>query len=78
MEARLPKDKLKKAIEGGGKVLEKKSSTTHEELQSLIGLLFFAAKVVCLGQVFFRRLYDTLAKGGKYLHWSKPIRDDLL
>lgn len=78
MEARLPKDKLKKAIEGVAKVLEKKSSTTHEELQSLVGLLSFAAKVVCPGRAFLRRLYDALAKGGKYLHWSKPIRDDLL
>ena len=68
MEARLPKDKLKKAIEGVAKVLEKKSSTTHEELQSLVGLLSFAAKVVCPDQAFLRCLYDILAKGGKYLH----------
>ena len=68
MEARLPKDKLNKAIKGVAKVLEKKSSTTHEELQSLVGLLSFAAKVVCPGRAFLRRLYDALAKGGKYLH----------
>ena len=59
------------------KVLEKKSSTSHEKLQSLVSL-FFAIKVVCLGQIFFRRLYNALAKGGKYLHWFKSIRDDLL
>lgn len=44
MEARLPKDKLQKAIEGVARVLEKKSPTTHEKLQSLVGLLSFAAK----------------------------------
>ena len=77
-EARLPKDKLKKAIEGVAIILERKSSTTHEELQSLVGLLSFAAKVFYPGRAFLRRLYDRLAKGGKYLHWSKPIGDDLL
>ena len=68
MEARLPKDKLNKAIEGVIKFFQKKSSTTHEELQSLVGLLLFAAKVIYLGRAFLQRLYDTLAKGGKYLH----------
>lgn len=42
MEARLPKDKLEKAIKGVARLLEKRSSTTHEELQSLVGLLSFA------------------------------------
>ena len=78
MEARLPKDKLTKAMEGVGRVLEKRSSTTHEELQSLVGLFSFAAKVVYPGRAFLRCLYDALAKGGKYLHWSKSIVDDLL
>ena len=50
MGARLPKDKLKKAVEEVAKILEKKSSATHEELESLVGFLFFAAKVVCLDQ----------------------------
>ena len=49
MEARLPENKLKKAIEGVARVLEKKGSTTHEELQSLVGLISFAAKVVYPG-----------------------------
>ena len=46
IEAHLPKDKLNKAIEGVIKIFEKKSSTTHEELQFLVGLLLFAAKVI--------------------------------
>ena len=78
MKARLPKDKLKKAIQGFAELLEKKSSTTHEKLQSFVGFLSFAAKVVYPGRAFLRRLYNALAKGGKYLHWSKPIKDDLL
>lgn len=52
MEARLLKDKLRKAIEGVANVLEKKSSTTHEELQSLVGLFSFATKVVCPSRAF--------------------------
>lgn len=52
-EACLQKEKLEKAI----KLLEKKSSTIHEELPSSDG---------------------SMAKGGNYLHWSRPIKDDLL
>ena len=40
-EALLPKNKLKKAIEGVAKVLKKKSSTTYEKLQFLVSFLFF-------------------------------------
>ena len=46
MEAQLPENKLKKAIEEVVKVLEKKGFTTHEELQSLVGLISFATKVL--------------------------------
>ena len=56
MEDRLPEDKLKKAIEGVARVLEKKSSTTHEELQSLVGFFSLVVKVVYPGQAFLRRL----------------------
>ena len=53
IETQLLKDKLKKAIERVAKVLEKKNSTTYEELQFLVGLLSFTAKVVCPSQAFF-------------------------
>ena len=59
MEARLPKDKLKKAIEEVARILERKSSSNYEELQSLVGLLSFTAKVVYPGRAFLRRLYVT-------------------
>lgn len=52
-------------------MLEKRSSTTHKELQSLVRLLSFAAKVVYPGQHFSD---DSMTD----LHWSKPIGDDLL
>ena len=61
MEAQLPKNNFIKAIQAVARILEKKSSTTCKELQSLVGLIFFVAKVVYLGQAFFRRLYDKLA-----------------
>lgn len=61
MEARLPEDKLEKAIKRVAKLLEKSSSTTHKELQSLVGLFSFAAKVVYPGRAFLRRLYDGFA-----------------
>ncbi len=78
METGLPKDKLKKTMEQVAKILETKSSTTHKDLEPLVGFLSFAAKVVCPGHTFLQRFYDRLAKSGKYLHWSKPIGDDLL
>ena len=40
MEVQLPKDKLKKAMEGVANVLEKKSLTTNEEIRSLVSFLF--------------------------------------
>ena len=78
MEVRLPNDKLEKAIKEVAKLLEKRSFTIHEEFQSLDGLLSFAAKVVYPSRAFLRQRYDALAKGGRYLLWSKPIRDYLL
>ena len=73
MDARLPKDELKKATEGIVRILERKSSTTHKELQLLVGLLSFAAKVIYPGRAFLRRLYDALVKGGTGLSLLKTI-----
>ena len=53
MKAQFLKDKLNKAIEKVTKFLEKKSSTTHKKLQSLVDFFSFAAKVIYLGQAFF-------------------------
>lgn len=77
METQLLKDKPKKTIERIVKILKKKSSTIYKKLQSLVGLFSFTAKTVCSGQIFLQRFYDALTKGGKYLHQSKLIKDNL-
>lgn len=59
-EARIPKDKLDKAIKATGIALTKESLTLHE-VQSLTGFLFFCAQVVQLGWVFMRKLWDFIA-----------------
>lgn len=75
IEVWLPKDKLKKIIKRVAKILERKSSISYEELQSLVSHLFFAVKIICLDQASLWQLYDELAKGGKNFHQSKPIRN---
>lgn len=69
-EERLPKDNFERAIDGLERILKKRGSTTHEELQSLVRLRLF------LRAAHFSDASMTLC--GKYLHWSKPIKDDLL
>ena len=78
MEAQLLKNKLMKAIERIARILEEKSLTIHEKLQFLDGLFSFMSKIIYRNQAFLWRLYDGLAKGRKYLHWSIAIKDDLL
>lgn len=60
MEARLPSEKLTKAIELVNKALEKKSISI-ENLQSLVSFLAFAIKVVIPDKAFLKRLYDVLS-----------------
>jgi hypothetical protein len=60
MEARLPADKQAKALLLVRTYLKRKSLTLLE-LQSVIGFLSFAAKVVPLGRPFLRRLYNALS-----------------
>ena len=52
MEPQLLKSKLQNAMEGVVKILEKKGSTTYEELESLVGIFSFAARVACLDWAF--------------------------
>ena len=61
MQARLPQDKLDAAITLV-KSFKRRKKVTLRELQSCIGTLQFAAKVVVGGRPFLRRLYD-LIKG---------------
>ena len=57
MEARLPQDKLEDAINLVRSFARRKKVTLHE-LQSLIGTLNFACKVIVPGRPFLRRLID--------------------
>ena len=78
MQARLPEDKLQKAKDLVKSALSK-TSISKEELDSLIGFLCFAAKVVVPGRAFLRRLFDHQAKAtGLYIHLNQEIRADLL
>lgn len=55
-------NKLKRTIKKIENILEKNSSSIYKELQFLLGLLFFIAKVIFPGQIFLWYFYDVLAK----------------
>ena len=55
--ARLPPEKLEKAIKATAKVLAEQS-VSFLDIQSLVGLLDFCSQAVRLGCVFMRRLWD--------------------
>lgn len=76
MEARLPPEKLHKAIELVEAALRKKSISI-EDLQSLVGFLAFAAKVVVAGRAFLRRLYNALSADFDRIRLASPIKQDL-
>ena len=57
MEARLPRDKLDDALNLVTRFASRKKVTLRE-LQSLIGTLNFACKVIVPGRPFLRRLID--------------------
>ena len=67
MEARLPQDKLARLKTALNDWSHKKSATLVE-LQSLIGTLQFACKVIAPGRPFLQRIIQ-LTKGIKYSHW---------
>ena len=76
MQARLPEDKLQKAIELVNSALRKKSIPL-EELQTLVGFLAFASKVVIPGRAFLRRLYNALYSELGITRLSSSIKEDL-
>ena len=57
LTARLPKEKLTKAIEATSRILNEKS-VSFLDMQSLVGFLSFCSQAVRLGRVFMRRLWD--------------------
>ena len=77
MEARLPSNKLTRARSLMAAHL-KNSSISYLELQSLVGFLSFAARVVVLGRAFLRRLFDSLKNHVPYYYITTDMRADLL
>ena len=67
MEAHLPVDKLTRIQEALGKWTKRKSATL-QDLQSLIGTLQFACKVIATGHLLLQRIIH-LTKGIKFPHW---------
>lgn len=77
MEARLPPDKLAKA-RTTVKNLLKRATISHQELESAVGFLSFAAKVVIPGRAFLRRLFDALRRPAVIVRITGDMRADLL
>ena len=66
MEARLPEDKIER-IKTALNEFRSRRSTTLQELQSLIGTLNFACKVISPGRPFLQRMIG-LTRGVKKPH----------
>ena len=76
MEARLPPDKLQRAIDRVAGTL-KKQGIQHYNLESLVGLLSFATKVIPLGRPSRRSLYSALAKNKHFYTLNGAMKADL-
>lgn len=78
MEFRLPEDKLIKTKSLLEKLLAR-PKTTLKELQSLLGLLAFTARIIPMGRVFSKRLYMA-TKGFKspsdHIRLTRPLKAD--
>lgn len=89
MEARLPPEKLQIAKNLVATALQK-TSLTQAELDSLLGFLSFAAKVVIPGTTFLWRLFNSKTRTensrdisysqnvGTYIYLKKDMKADLL
>lgn len=78
MEARLSETRLQEAITRVKTAL-RRPSISRDELESLVGFLSFAAKVVIPGRAFLRRLFNELSQTrGPFLHINQEIKADLL
>ena len=79
MEIRLPQDKLEAAKQAVNEMSRRKK-VKLQQLQSLIGTLNFACRVIVAGRTFLRRLID-LTKGvqnpNHYIRLNKEARKDL-
>ena len=76
MTIRLPDEKLHRTMTKLSHALAN-STISHHDLQTLVGLLQFAGRVIKPGRPFLRRLHDTLAKPTLFHHITTAVRDDL-
>lgn len=77
MQARLPPDKLARA-RNTVKVLLNRAVISHRELESAVGFLSFAAKIVIPGRAFLTRLFDAIRRPTTLIRITSHIRADLL
>ena len=78
MQARLPAEKLQKAKDLVQSTLNK-STIARNELDTLLGFLRFAAKVVVPGRSFLRRLFNSkIGPARPFIHINSHIKADLL
>lgn len=77
MQARLPSDKLAKARNTVNDLL-KRATIPHRELESAVGFLSFAAKVVVPGRAFLRRLFDAIRRPVAIIRITSDMKADLL
>ena len=77
MQARLPSDKLARA-RNTAKDLLNRATISHQELESAVGFLSFAAKIVIPGRAFLRRLFDALRRPSAVHRITANMKADLL
>ena len=75
MQARLPADKLDRARKTVADL--KRAIIPHRELESAVGFLAFAAKIVIPGRAFLRRLFDAVRRPVAIIRLSAGMKDDL-
>lgn len=80
MEFRLPADKVSK-LEHSLLMLIRRTKVTLKEMQSLLGLLAFASRVIPLGKLFARKLYSAitgLKSPSAHVRLSAEVKEDML
>ena len=77
MQAWLPQENLDKARSLVKEALQK-PTLSYQKLETLIGFLSFASKVVVPGRAFLRRLFNKLSKAdGAIIHVNQEVKADL-
>ena len=76
MQGRLPPDKLARARNTIENIINR-ATISHHELETAVGFLSFAAKLVIPGRAFLRRLFDALRRPAKFIHVTTSMKADL-